>query len=35
MVVVQPEAAMAAVPGEGEVAWANKFACFAHGVILP
>jgi hypothetical protein len=35
MVVIEPETSMATIPGEGEIARADEFAGFTHGVILP
>lgn len=35
MVVMEPETAMAVIPGKGEIAWADEFSRFSHGWILP
>jgi len=35
VVVIEPEAPMAPIPGEGEIARADEFAGFTHDAILP
>jgi hypothetical protein len=35
VVVLEPEATMASIPFECQIAGADEFAGFAHGVILP